>query len=205
MRAITFSLFGILLLFGSNSLASAQSIYYGAHGGLNLAHDADATDGVVTEEVAYDLGFAFGGFVGYDLGNGLRLEGEVTYRVNDFDTLGGISFGGDVSSLALMANGFYDFDSGSPFVPYVGAGAGVANVSANDINFLGIQVVDDDATVFAYQLGVGVGYEVSPTLTLTADYRYFATADVDLNDTGGFPFEFEYANSTFLIGARASF
>lgn len=205
MRAISLPIFGALLMLGSNSAASAQSVYYGVHGGLNLSHDADATDGVVTEEVAYDLGFAVGGFVGYDLGSGLRVEGELTYRVNDVDTLAGVSFGGDVSSLALMANGFYDFDSGSPVVPYVGGGIGVANVSANDINFFGIQAVDDEETVFAYQLGVGVGYEVSPTLTLTADYRYFATDDVELVDVGGFPFEFEYANSTFLIGARATF
>lgn len=205
MRIASLIILGAFVLLGSNSGALAQSIYYGFHGGLNSAHDADATDGVVTLESEYDLGYAAGGFVGYDLGDGLRVEGEITYRANDFDALGGVSLGGDVSSLALMLNGFYDFDAGSPFVPYVGGGIGVANVSANEITLGGVTQVDDDATVFAYQLGAGIGYEVSPTLTMTADYRYFATDDVELTDAFGFPFDTEYSSSTFLIGARMTF
>lgn len=104
-----------------------------------------------------------------------------------------------------MVNGYYDFDIESAFTPYVGGGIGIANVSINDLAVLGIPLADDDDTVFAYQFGAGVGYEISPTLTLTADYRYFATADGEFTDAGGFLFDAEYSNSTFLVGARATF
>lgn len=206
MRIATLALLGALIVLGSHSGASAQSIYYGLHGGLNLSHDSDGTSGGVTTESVYDPGFAVGGFAGYDLGSGLRIEGELTYRVNDVDTVGGINLDGDFSSLAFMANGFYDFEvGGSPFVPYFGGGIGAAIVSANDIGSSGLTIVDDDDTVFAYQLSVGVGYELSPTVTLTADYRYFATADAEIVNTFGVPADVEYSNSTFLIGARATF
>lgn len=196
------------MLLGSVSAASAQSAYYGGHAGMNLTHDADWGPSGSTLELTFDPGYAVGGFVGYEFGNGWRTEGELTYRVNDVDGFLNLNADGDVSSIALMANGFYDFDLGSPFVPYVGGGIGVAYLSVNDVGALGNPLADDDDTVFAYQLGVGVGYQISPTVTLTADYRYFATADGDFVTVpaiGGAQFDGEYSNSSFLVSARATF
>lgn len=208
MRICKHVLPAVVMLLGSVSAASAQSIYYGAHGGLNLAHDSDFGPSGSTLELSFDPGFAIGGFVGYEFGGGLRAEGELSYRANDGDSFLGVGLDGDVTSLAFMVNGFYDFDIGSPFTPYVGGGVGVASVSLNDVGAVGIVLADDDDVVFAYQLGFGVGYELSPTLTLTADYRYFATADGEFTTgplLGGIVVDGEYSNSTFLVGARATF
>lgn len=194
------------MLFAGNSVASAQSIYYGAHGGLNINHSADLELSGTTFDIDLDPGFAIGGFVGYEFGSGLRAEGELAYRLNDVETFTGISGSGDVSSFAFMANAFYDFDFGSSFVPYVGGGIGAARLSFSDAGVVGIPLVDGDDVVFAYQLGAGIGFQVSPRLTVTADYRYFATADGEFSATaGGTVFDGEYSNSTILIGVRTTF
>jgi len=86
-------------------------------------------------------------------------------------------FNGDVSSLGLLLNGYYEIVTSSGFIFYVGAGFGFMNVSINDANvpILGLPGFDDDDTVFAYQVGVGVGYAVNPKLAFDLKYRYMGT------------------------------
>ena len=50
---------------------------------------------------------------------------------------------------------------------------------------------DDDDTVFAYQLGAGLGYEINPNLTISLDYRFFATVDPDFTSRAGIEFSTE--------------
>lgn len=53
----------------------------------------------------------------------------------------------------------------------------------------------DDIAVFAYQFGAGLGYEFDNGLRLSAQYRYFATADADFG-----PVEANVQSHDFLIG-----
>ena len=85
----------------------------------------------------FDTGFVGLASIGYGLGNGLRIEGEGSYRSNKFNrvnsggtTLG--SAGGDERKYGGMLNVLYDFDPNvlglgffpAAISPYVGVGVG---------------------------------------------------------------------------------
>ena len=156
----------------------------------------------------FDAGYNLSGALGYHWGK-LRLEGEIAYAENDFDTVEivGIKVGanGDLSSLGFMLNAFRDFEISGPWHVYLGGGAGLAIVSINDLSIVGVPLADDDDTVFAYQLGTGAGYGISPSSTLTLDYRFFSTLDPDFKFLGGLPFEAEYDSHNIRIGVRFTF
>ena len=92
-----------------------------------------------------------------------------------------ITVNGNFSMLAFMANVDYDFDTGSRWVPYVGGGLGVATISIDTEDVNGNSFADDSDTVFAYQVGAGLGYEFpleeGRSVTVSLDWRYFATQD----------------------------
>ncbi len=88
---------------------------------------------------------------------------------------------GDFSMLAFMANVDYDFDTGTRWVPYVGGGLGVATISVDTETDDGTPTADSSDIVFAYQVGAGLGYEFpleeGRSITVSLDWRYFATQD----------------------------
>lgn len=88
---------------------------------------------------------------------------------------------GNFSMLAFMGNVDYDFDTGSRWVPYVGGGLGVAIISIDTENAQGRSLSDDSDTVFAYQVGAGIGYEFpleeGRSVTVSLDWRFFGTQD----------------------------
>jgi len=85
--------------------------------------------------------------------------------------------------LGLMANAYYDFNNASEFTPYVMAGVGVnrgsleAKVSGYEAGTTGAlkaaseTIKSKNLTSFAYQVGVGVGYEVVKDITLDVGYK----------------------------------
>lgn len=143
-----------------------------------------------------DTGFVVGGAVGYDLCcwlPGLRGELELTYRRTSIkkgyhedgtDTANSSSkssdnsgpFTGHISSFALMANVWYDFDLGG-INPYIGGGIGWAQNRFNADYFSGtfsspLGAVDETDTGFAYQLGAGFNVPVSQGVRLGLGYRF---------------------------------
>lgn len=79
---------------------------------------------------------------------------------------------GEVSTLGLMVNGYYDFDVAAEDVhPYVGVGIGAmfTNVNFEPSN---IEVADDNATSFGYQVMAGIDYDLTDTGVLHAGFRY---------------------------------
>ena len=179
-----------------------------------------------------DTGFAVNGAVGYAFTNGLRVEGEVGYRRSDLNKINVKSPGalidllppsqrdnpqarqsllgkqdnsGAFSTVTLMFNGYYDIDVGSSWKPYVGGGVGVAFLSAESKSpTTGRKLLDDNDTVFAYQVGGGIGYEITPATTLSLDYRYFGTQDPALkSEVSGRNFDSEYGGHH--VGASIRF
>lgn len=196
------------LLLGLNT-ASAQ-VYIEGHGGLNIAFDSDIDDPVdVFEELSYKPGFAIGGAVGYQLSPNWRLEGEITYRRNEVDDfkISGTNFNadGNVDSVAFMANGYFDFANSSLWTPYLAAGIGTAVVSFNDIEVGGATAIDDEDVVFAFQVGAGIGFEVTPNVTLSLDYRFFGTTDAEITDEADDDDDISYLNSSVWVGLRYTF
>ena len=170
-----------------------SGLYIKGGAGWNHVEDSDVGAGVDAE---FDEGYNLTGAVGYDYGQ-FRSEAEVTYRNNDLDNVGGVSADGDLDQTAFMVNGYYDIPTGMAITPYIGAGIGVAHVSADDF----VAGSDEDDDVFAYQAIAGAEVNVAPQMDLYTEYKYFATDDVDLG-TGS---DFENDNHTITAGLKYSF
>jgi opacity protein-like surface antigen len=192
------------VLFASDGV-NKQGAYFAARLGLCFLDDATLSEEGVpfTIDTEFDSGFGFEAAMGYDFGM-FRAEGEIGYRKNDIDTFSamGVSLtgGGDIDTLSFMANGYLDFENQTAFTPYIGAGIGYAKVSANDISVGGLDVGDEDDSVFAYQFGLGVGYSATESLIIDVAYKYFATDDPDFEGT-----EAEYDSHNISIGIRIAF
>lgn len=216
---ITTLVFATLFCLASVSGASAQG-YFSLNGALVIETDSDVTDSdtlgnSISGDIEFDNGFGFNGAVGYAW-NDFRLEGEVSYRQNDLDqlsvssvTLAGIGtftvvgsapVNGDVTQLAFMVNGWYDINTGSKWVPSLGAGIGFATVAVDSSDLL----FDEDDTVLAYQFGAQLGYKVNPAVMVVVGYRFFATQDLEFK-TGSITTDAENQSHNIEIGYRVKF
>jgi opacity protein-like surface antigen len=209
---------GLATVLAAATPAQADGIYIGAFGGVNFAQDSDFSydpgGGYDVElDVQHDTGWLAGAAVGYAFDFGLRAEAEAAYRMNDFDQFEIAGFGydldGDVSTLSLMGNLWFEAPLTAAFRPFVGVGVGMAQVSLNDVEAPVIgpgTFVDDSDWVFAYQVGGGVAYRFTPGWDVTAEYRYFATddAEVGVEGTSG-DGEYEYSSHSVLLGVRYTF
>ncbi len=213
-------------------LADATGPYASGNLGLVSTGDTDSstagtisggafTDAPFTskERFEYETGFGASGALGYDFG-AVRVEGEVAWRRVDIETIevrdatGSLRAIHDVTGviepelptrtavLSGMVNGWLDLDLALPVQPFIGGGAGVARVSSDN----------SSDTVFAWQVGAGIGYPLGPTVTLQAGYRYFRTAEGQFKgDTTQDGLRFRTSGKTdidahlFDIGVRVRF
>lgn len=184
----------------------------------------------------FDTGYSLSAAYGWRFTPSLRAEVELAYQTNDISTHKGVKAGGialdgqdagvlitgspnlgvtvgalvddgkgSLDTTYLMLNGFYDFKGFGAFKPYVGAGIGAGFVNV-DYSPSGVKIVDDDATVFAYQVVAGSDYIVSDRLSVFAQYRYRATSDVE-TDVSLFDakLDVENASSALEVGVRYNF
>jgi OOP family OmpA-OmpF porin len=190
--------------------------YMGIHGGYSAVGDHDFDyDGATPVETATGGGYGIGGVLGFEhrFRNswvGMRNEVEVVYRNSDADShnVAGVSDSsveGNVSTTALMFNAYLDVKTASAFRPYVGAGIGVANVDFNDYRGAGVDILDEDTTVIAYQGIAGVMFDMTEQTALTLDYRYFATSDADVTTQAPSNTDIAYKSHNVFVGAQYRF
>lgn len=196
----------VIMYFLTSSAYAANGYYIGANIGSAGIDDADLTDGNDTLEMSFDTGMVFSGTLGYNF-KPVRLEVELAYQENDIDQVSAsgasVDAGGDVNATSFLVNAYYDFTATSPFVPYLTAGFGYTTVEINDavISQSGVAPVSEDDSGFAFQVGLGAAYEVTPSFALDLKYRYFSTEDPSLGDV-----EVEGIDSHQVIfGLRYSF
>ena len=197
----------------SMSASAAQGtspIYLRADVGYAWSRDADIRDNATTPGSFFicgngpcdtpgtlnDIGdsWVLGAGVGYRVHPNIRTELALGYRGGfDLDESDAgappTTFRGKIRSWSAMLHGYYDFDVGGPWKPYVMAGVGVARNKVKTINatnpaaatlpalFSNFQLGGSSDTNFAWTLGAGVGYALGNRLTLELGYRY-----VDLGD-----------------------
>jgi OmpA-OmpF porin, OOP family len=182
-------------------------LYLGAGSGINLLQQTDLDQsGSITAglraagfpgrsgKATFDPGVATVGSVGWGFGNGLRAEGEFSYRWNDVDRITGFDrlgpafsrAGGQQQTFGLMANLLYDFQiPDSPWVvPYLGVGLGMAWTDWSSTRTRSVPAnlelsVDDTQFNFAYQAIAGAAFPIRPVpgLAITAEYRFFGTLE----------------------------
>ncbi len=202
----------LLFTAGPAGAQDARTLYVSGFGAWNFLMDADIeVGGASAGDAEFSQGFALGGAVGFRFVDDFRAEIEGSYRQNDLDLVFTANADGDATSLALMANGYYDFpDIGgalrSPLRPYLGGGIGVARVAWNDVTVGATSIVDDDEFIIAYQAMAGLGFGVTDAVTLTVDYRFFATPSVELERAGGSnALEADNLNHMVSAGLRVEF
>jgi OmpA-OmpF porin, OOP family len=125
---------------------------------------------------------------GYALANGFRLEGELSYRNNELDAVGAP----EATAWAGMINGYYDFNRGGGWEPYVGVGVGYGS--------LDISGAPDEESSWAWQAMAGVAVPLTERLDLDVGYRFFRMEDVEF--TGA---DVEYEHQAVTLGLRWQF
>lgn len=153
-----------ILPLAAQAQTNSPGVYIGAEGGLNWLLNNNGN--------SYNTGFGVGGKVGYDF-VGPRVELEGMYYNNKANgVLNGVSTTGQINQVPVMANLLYDFMPGATITPFIGAGAGIAFVDPSIAP--GCTMC---STQFAYQGIVGVSYNISPSVRLDLDGRYYATTN----------------------------
>ncbi|AMV72481.1 outer membrane beta-barrel protein [Desulfuromonas carbonis] len=191
-----------------------DGLYAGLYGGLPVLEDATAQDALGSYNLETDPGSLYALTLGYELppgspvGDG-RLELDVARRSNDYsqatfsDTA--VSAEGTVSADSLLLNSFAAFRNRSPVTPYLGVGAGVAQLTVDNLVVDGVPLIDDDTLVFAWQAGCGLDIDLTRWLRLDVGYRYFATQNTKFNNTSGNKVKLEYTAHTALVGVVVKF
>jgi outer membrane protein OmpA-like peptidoglycan-associated protein/outer membrane protein W len=189
------------LMAATAGVAHATEGWYGrADLGWSIDAELDVDGG--SFDFDHDLSEHLG--LGYAFSNGLRLEGEVAHRFNDFQDLDG-----HARAWSAMVNLYYDFNRGGRVEPYIGVGVGAARVEAKGA--VGPISFDDEDTVFAYQGAVGFAVALTEQLDLDIGYRYFEAPDAGFNGAVDFegpePFNFDgdYSHQAVSVGLRYQF
>ena len=197
-----------LALIGSAAADVPKGMYLGVDGGLAWTSNITYTTGYTScvppyycyypnyyNAVTFDLGYSAGAQVGYAFG-GPRVELEYNYRNNGASTIattgGTQSATGSLTSNNFMINGLYDFDTGSKWVPYVGLGVGVADVSASTIKASSMGTglsgfLDGSSSKFAVQFIFGAEYLATDNIGVFVDWRGLWASNVNLKYGFGCP------------------
>jgi opacity protein-like surface antigen len=70
-------------------------------------------------------------------------------------------------------------------------------------------LIDDADWGFAYQLGAGIGFGITPNITVDVGYRFKAINNLELDATApsgtGFDVDADYKSHNVLLGLRFGF
>lgn len=83
-----------------------------------------------------------------------------------------------IDAVTALFNGYFDLGTWYGLTPYLGAGAGVANLHVHDYTSPTANGLSNAQWKFAWAVMAGAGYSLAPNLTLDASYRYVNFGDV---------------------------
>lgn len=201
MKKSLLGLICICFLLALPALSMAATGWYGSvNAGWASLSDGDwKLNGVNNGEMEYETGYTIGVAVGYTM-EAFRVEGEITYQRNDGDEYNGVSDDSEELFITYLVNGYYDFAAWGNFVPYLTAGIGGVSIDDKQPG----TSWDENAKVFAYQLGAGVGVPLTEKLTLDFRYRFLSMTDPTFSD-GGSSWKTEFDSHNLTAGLRMAF
>ncbi len=189
--------------------------YVGLSGQLSFVDDAEVDlNGTNVGEASFSSEYALSAALGYrpyptdSLLDYTRWELEYTYRDQAFDDFsfnggGNAPMNGDLVGNSVMANMFFDINTGGKLTPYVGGGIGMTwwEFDSPDIG------VDGNDGVFSYQGMLGFYYspETMPNTDWGIGYRYFGTQDPEFSDSLGNSIEHDYSSHNMEFRANFRF
>ena len=189
-------------LFSQDMMMDGTGFYVAAGGGATLITDTTETPqsatvpgGGANNKADWDLDFGFsaGGSAGYDFGD-FRTEAEFSFQSANFRHDEKIDNDKDdqkaddnLTVIAVMANGFFDLDTGTPFVPFIGIGVGAVNLSVKlfpkgDADQTGRSRAAAGAS--ATRPTSAWPTRSSDAVALTLGYKFFGTLETEVTDAG---------------------
>ncbi|MBX9747901.1 MAG: outer membrane beta-barrel protein, partial [Hyphomonadaceae bacterium] len=175
--------------------ASATEGWYGrVDAGYSTGGEIEFSDGGSAQ---YDLenDWMAAAGIGYAFQNNFRVEGEYAYRNNGLEDTDGEL---ELTAHSLFLNGYYDFNRGGRFEPYVGLGVGY--VDPEDIDDSGVELDSG----WGYQALVGVAIGITERLDLDVGYRYLVADDIDATE-GATEATMSYEHQAVTLGLRWQF
>ncbi|MGQ0618582.1 MAG: OmpA family protein [Panacagrimonas sp.] len=223
----------LLVLAGLLPLAAqaGDGWYLGLEGGANFAEDqtfdiynydlllGGPDDGSEFAKNTFDTGWVAGLVTGYAFRSGLRMELNLDHREDKFDDIEFPNRGpssvveGEEETQTAMLNLWLDFNKSGNVHPYIGGGAGAARTKINDPAFdlsvlPGLALRDADDTVFAWQAGAGIGFDLGAHWVASLDYRYLKGEDGEYDVFANNPesnVETEYESHAAMASLRYYF
>jgi len=104
-----------------------------------------------------------------------------------------------------MVNGYLENNSKLagewPITLFITAGAGVATASVKSIAYKNSTIISSsNDTEFAYQGGLGGGYELTKNITFDLSYKYLTTSNFQFGNIKA-----DYGSHNVLLGAKYIF
>ncbi len=191
-----------------------QGPYARLMGGLNFALDSDfdgsSPESFPSGEARLDTGSVVGLAAGYRFNRNFAADLDYAYRSNDIDKIEGaggatIADGGDLASVAIMANGYYFLDFAESWSPYIGLGLGFLQEIDSDVQLTGVNSQKDlEDQVFAWQAMIGAEVPIDQNWRLYGEGRFMSAPSPDLSNSNG-SYSVDYNNLSLILGIGYQF
>lgn len=206
-----YSLLPFIFAIGFSGQALADNKYFSVAGGTTGSSDYSyQTNFMGKYTVNMDSGINFAAAIGVDASDyaglkGFRPEIAVTVRSQTDGThknSAGYNFVSDleVKSYSLDLNGYFDLDTKGKVSPYVGVGAGVAQISVTNYT------LDDSTSTLHLQLMGGVSFKANDKMSVFIEGRgeRYGTLKIE-NVSNSAEEEFDISGFGLMAGARFKF
>ena len=186
----------------------------------NLTGSAPTSVGL-SGHIDTEPGFVVGGAVGFNaykyMDAEFRAEIAVDYRQEELSTITVLpaqssESSGQHSLLTAMVNAYVDYnpDDMKLFaVPYVGFGVGYGRIEVDTDNSAATVRINDEDSVFAWQVMTGVVIPYTDTVGFRVGYRYLSTTDPNFDSRvsgiGSTRFDSEFDSHELTAGLRINF
>ncbi len=217
MKKILILFLSCMTLFTAYTADAAQyGIYIAPKIGASIQSmsGSDVSNSVTSSGLSTDRGASLSGglAIGYDLQYStawpIRLELEAMLRTtttaeNAWSYRGSnYTANQDVRMDTYFINGYYDFYNSTPFIPYISAGLGMANVDQT-MEFAGQKFSANELNA-AFNIGAGISWLVIGDFTADFGYRYVYTSETEAN-FNGYKAKAHPTGHEFLFGMRYTF
>ena len=216
-----------VLFLAMPSAAADSDLYVEYSGGASFVPDQrlignDSSGKNLSGQLETDTGFNVGAALGKRFNEHFRSELQLTYRNSEVENMSLQNEGDNarghskVQLLAVMVNGYVDWDLGVGVIPYIGAGIGWGHLWIDAKNGPGTvkSKIEGDDSVFTWSLMTGGSYPVNDVLDVSLGYRYIGTTKAKINsrttspipeNNGSRRLEAEYDAHELMLGLRFNF
>ena len=194
------------MIAGMSAAPALATPYVSGSVGVGFAGNSSLTltGGVeVNDALKWKSGIPFGGAIGIKQDE-FRVEAALGYQTHEVDKVlvAGVyeaptGTDNSLSVLTYMVNGYYDINlNKSSISPYVMVGLGGASLKPEG---------DTSKSVFAWQVGAGVGVKAAKDLTVDLGFRYLKPGSLEGQDSDGNSGKFSLSYTNILAGVRYDF